>query len=614
MLPSFQTKEVTIKDYLIVFKRRVWVILACFSIVTSIATIKTFQKIPLYEGAAKILIERQSPGYVQRGVYESTSFMDRDYIQSQINIFYSRPLAREVIKRLRAQGDVTFSDAEGAERGFIGGINVYLVPGTQILSVGYRSRDPIKAAKYANELTQGFIQFDIDRRSRDTKSASGQINIQLEEARKKLEAAEKALFDFLQVNKIVAAPDLQRKENNLNRLREEKLKIEVEIAQLAQRYKAKHPKMVTLMTRLDMINQTTEEENKAMLDLNDKVLQYTLLKRDVDTNKNKFDQLQNESSRAGVVKEIVTSNVRIVDLAEVPGAPFTPNRKRDVTTGAMFGLVLGFGLALLLEYIDSTVKTADDVEAYVRLPFLGYIPSAKNDTKNTKEVDLISHHSPRSRIAEAFRSIRTSVIFSTPEDRPLKTLLITSTAPQEGKSTISINLGVVFATANEKTVVIETDMRRPRIGNTFSLDKSRGLSSYLAGASDLDGVIHETVIPNLFIIPSGPKPPNPAELLISTKTRHLLEELKLRFDRIIIDSPPIMTVTDTMILANIVDGVVAVIKGGFLNIEHILKARQRLYEAKSRIIGVILNNVNVKKEDSYYYYHYYYTEDKEKPA
>jgi capsular exopolysaccharide synthesis family protein len=170
-------------------------------------------------------------------------------------------------------------------------------------------------------------------------------------------------------------------------------------------------------------------------------------------------------------------------------------------------------------------------------------------------------------------------------------------------------LGIIFANANEKTILVEADMRRNRMAQSLGLENEDGLSSYLAGTASLDQVIQKTSVPNFSVIVSGPRPPNPTELLTSAKTKDLLAGLKSRFDRVILDSPPVLTVADAVILANVVDGVIEVIQAGFLNIDIILKGRQRLFEAKAKVIGVILNKVNVKSEDAYYYYHYYYTED-----
>ena len=613
MLPSAQLREVTIRDYLVVLKRRGIVILACFLVIASWSAFKSFKKIRLYRTAAKILVEKFSPNvtYIQQ-VY-SPVFGDRDYMQSQINILTSRTLARKAVDKLAAGGDNTFSNAPDPEGAFLGGVSVSIIQGTQIISVGYISADPVKAAKYANVLADTFIQYDIEKKKAFTKSASGWLDTQLTEIKEKLQKSELALNQYLQKNEIVSVPNIEQKSQAIiEGLKQQKVTIENEISELSKRYKPKHPKIMTLNSRLDAVNKSINDETQKFLVLNEKMIEYNLLKREVDSNQYLYNSLLVRTKETEVSKQLENTLLQIIDVANIPVAPFSPNRKRDVGVGILLGLAVGVAIAFVLEYMDSTVKTAEDVEMYVRLPFLGYIPSSKQEAKVGKDVDLASHKVPHSRIAEAYRSIRASIIFSSPEDRPLKTILITSASPQEGKSTVSINLATVFANSNEKVLLVEADMRKPRVSDSFGLPNKEGLSSFLTGVSTLETAMQATSVPNLSLMPSGPKPPNPAELLTSSKTRTLLEELRKRYDRIIIDSPPVITVTDTAILANIVDGVIDVVRANFLNIELILRGRQRLYEAKSKIIGVILNNVNVKKEDSYYYYHYYYADDKDK--
>jgi len=614
MLPSSQIRDVTIKDYLVILRRRFWIILVCVILTTTDATMKTLKKVPLYRTSARILIEKTMPDVVPiQQVYSSSTWIDKEYIQTQINILTSRSLAKKVVESLIATGDTNFVGMQAPEGAFLGGVSVNTVGGTQLIDVGYVSTEPIKAAKFANALAEVYIQQDVERRTDASRYATGWLQIQLTELKKKLQDSEENLNDYLQKNEIVTVPDIERKTQSiLEGLRGEKVGIENEIIELLKRYKSKHPKMIALNTKLEAINRSIDDETKKLLELNAKAMQYNALKREVDSTKSLYESLLRRIKETEVSKQLETTNIRIIDLALVPGGPFTPDRKRDVSRGVMLGLFLGVVLAFLLEYLDSTVKTAEDIETYVRLPFLGYVPSAMREAKMTKDIDLICHNMPRSRIAEAYRSIRTSIIFSSPEGKPLKTILITGASPQEGKTTVAINLGIVFANANEKTLILEADMHKSRISNSFDIDNKSGLSSFLAGASSLDISIKPTLVPNLFVMPSGPNPPNPAELLTSNKNRQLLEELKARFDRIIIDSPPVLTVADTAILANIVDGTIDVIRAGFLNIDVILKGRQRLNETKTKIIGVILNNVNVKREDTYYYYHYYYSEEKGK--
>ncbi len=615
MLPSSQLRDITVKDYLVIVKRRFWIILICLAIATTNATMKTLKKVALYQTSARILIERTMPDVAPIHQVYAPDWVDREYIQSQINILTSRSLAKKVVESLIAAGDNNFAGMNEPEGAFLGGVRVNIVSGTQLVDIGYVSTDPIKAAKFANALTEGYIKEDIGRRTDASKYAGGWLAIQLTELKKKLLDSETNLNNYIQKNEIISLADVEKQTQSiLEGLKGEKVRIENEIIELSKRYKSKHPKMLNANTRQEAVNKSIDEETRKLLELNTKTIQYNALKREVESDKSLYESLLGRIKETEVSKQLETTNIRIIDLAQVPGGPFSPNRKQDVSKGITLGFFLGVVLAFILEYLDSTVKTAEDIEAYVKLPFLGYVPSARREAKTVKDIDLLSHKMPNSRIAEAYRSIRSSIIFSSPEDKPLKTVLITSASPQEGKSTVTINLGAIFAHANEKVLILEADMRRCRIGSSLDVDNKDGLSSFLAGAATLDMVIKHTPIPNLFLMPAGPRPPNPAELLSSAKSRQLLGELKTRFDRIIIDAPPVLTVTDAAILANMVDGVIYVIRAGFRNIEAILNCRQRLNEAKARIIGVILNSVNIKKEDSYYYYHYYYAQEKEKKA
>lgn len=614
MLPSSQLREVTIKDYLVILKRRSWIILIAFCFFTIRATMDTMKKVPKFHAKAKILIEPRLPEIAPlHQVYGRNGWDRGESIKNQLSILTSRTLAKKVVEHLIEGQDNTFSGRKEPERAFLSGVTVEMIPGTQLVDVGYISRNPVQAAKFANALVNVYIQQEIKKRTEASKYATGWLEAQLGELRKKLEASEIALNEFMQREEAFFMPNVERKTHGvLEDLKQQQISIENEIIELSRRYKSKHPRMISLQTRLQAVRDSMDEETKKLIELNTKMIEYNVLQREVDSNKNLYNSLLRRTKETEVSKELETTNVSIVDLADVPKGPFTPNRKRDISAGVTMGLLLGVVFAFILEYLDSTVKTAEDIEMYVRLPFLGYVPSARREAKSEQEIDLIAHKSPRSRITEAYRSVRTSIIFSSPEDRPLKTILVTSTSPQEGKTTMSINLATVFAHANERTVIVEGDLRKPRIARSFGMENNVGVSTYLTGNKELDQVIRSSFIPNLFIISSGPKPPNPSELLISPKTNLFLEQLQKKFDRVIIDSPPTFSVADSVILANKVDGVMVVIRAGFLNIDIILRGRQRLSEAKARILGVVLNNVDVRKEDSYYYYHYYYSEEKEK--
>jgi len=609
MLPSSELKEVTLKDYLIILRRRSWIIIACFVIVTTWATLSTFNKIPLYRATSQILIESKTPTVV---AIEPVYGIPQD-VATEVGILISRSLAKSVVNSLIAGGDKTFAGIKEPELVFLRNTKVEPIKNTKLVNISYISPDPLKAAKFANTLTEVYMRQDTEKRTRITREASEFLEKQVTEVKKKLADSETSLNEYAKKFNIVSIPDVEKKTTTiLESLKADKVSIEKEIAELSKRYKSKHPKMIAANTRLESVNKGIEDETKKLLEITDKMNQYNILKRDLDSNKVLYDSLLARTKETEVSRELEATNIRVVDVAVIPEKPFSPNQQRDITMGVVLGLFLGLGLAFFIEYLDSTVKNADDVELYVKLPFLGYVPTAKQEVKVKSDIDLIVYKVPQSRVSESFRSIRTSIMFSAPEDRPLKTILVTSAAPQEGKTIVALNLGIIFARANEKVLLIDADMRRSRMHNILGLDRKVGLSTYLTGSASLDAVIKQTFIPNLSFISSGPIPPNPAELLTSAKVRHFLEEMKTKYDRIILDSPPVTSVADTSILANMVDGVIDVIRAGFLNIDIILRGRQRLIEAKSRIIGAILNNVNIKREDTYYYYHYYYAEEKKK--
>ncbi len=300
------------------------------------------------------------------------------------------------------------------------------------------------------------------------------------------------------------------------------------------------------------------------------------------------------------------------------------------------GLIGGVALALLREYLDNTVKNPDDVETLSRLPSLAVVPAFSNsdgDHRNRlqkllhgsgngiqERVALLSHSQPHSQVSEAFRALRTSLLLSQ-ADRPPQVILVTSALPHEGKTTASVNIGVTLAQLGDQTLLIDGDLRKPGISRALHMadSKSAGLSSYLAGVSSLDLVtVPHPAISNLHAIPTGPIPPNSADLLSSYRLAEMICELRKRYKFIVIDSPPIMAATDAVILSALADGVLLVVRSGETPKEAFTRTRDLLYSVKSRVLGVVLNAVDASSPDYYYSYRYYphtygaYGGDKEK--
>jgi capsular exopolysaccharide synthesis family protein len=317
-----------------------------------------------------------------------------------------------------------------------------------------------------------------------------------------------------------------------------------------------------------------------------------------------------------------SSNIRVVDPATIPFTPIRPAKTRNIALSFLVGLVGGIGLALLREYLDNTVKTPDDIENLVRLPSLAVVPAFVDETPGAprrkllggasvngheKRVELVAQHLPKSQMSEAFRVLRTALLLSQAEHPP-QVILVTSALPREGKTTAAANLAVTLAQLGDRTLLIDADLRKPGVGRLLNLTdgKYAGLSSYLAGVSSLELVtVPHPAIANLVAIPTGPLPPNPADLLTSHKLADALQQLRGQFKFIVIDSPPIMAATDAVIVSVQADGVLLVVRSGETPKEAFTRARDLLVSVKCRLLGVVLNAVDSNAPDYYYSYRYY---------
>ncbi|HCJ65805.1 MAG TPA: hypothetical protein DHV62_00385, partial [Elusimicrobia bacterium] len=436
---------------------------------------------------------------------------------------------------------------------------------------------------------------------------------QLETQKEKLEKSELDLQKYLEENRITDLPKIEERGRLIDTLRQEEARMETQLAELSKRYKEKHPKMIRLIAELDSVKQKIQEETERTLKLNEIAIRYSFLKREVENNRELYNALLKRTKETGISEELTTTNIRVVDAAEVPDKPVKPKKRTNLLLGTFLGLFGGIFLSFFLEFIEDTVKTAEDIKEYLQAPFLGTLPSAKRETKTIQQIDLISHFKPKSMIAESYRVIRTE-IFRNSQNEVTRTLLVTSTLPKEGKTTVATNLAIVLAQGGERVLLVEADTRRPRLKRTFNFDSPPGLCDYLTGKVQIDSIIQPTEIPNLKVIISGHTPDYPAELLNSAKMKEFLGIVKQKFERVIIDTPPILSVADSLILADNVDATIQIVKTDAVKKSSCLFAKQKLVSAEGKYVGAILNNIDLNRERYYYYYHYYrhYGEDKER--
>jgi capsular exopolysaccharide synthesis family protein len=604
MLPNPELREVNIKDYIRIVSKHILIILSVVIIISTIVTIKVFIEKPAYRSTVSILIEKNQLKVTKfEDVYREG--VDTQYYQTQYKILASRMVAEKVYEDLKLSKDPNFRDLKDPVAAVQDSIKVEPIRNSNVVLVHAEDRDALRAAAIVNSVAKVYIQQDIDNRNRAVKEATGWLESQLDGIKRKMQDSEEALNKYIKDNKIVAIPDIDKKsEGVLDNLKSEKSKLETELANAGKRYKSKHPKMISLNAKLEQIDARIKEETENFLKLNEKMVQYNFLKKDVDSNQQLYTSILTRAKEIGVTEKIEASSIRIIDAAKPSSAPFKPNKGKSIAISLIFSLFFGFSLVFFIEYLDSSMRTAEDVSSYLELPFLGYIPSiSTKEAKDESGKTFVCYQKATNSITESFRALRTSILFSSPEDRPLHSILITSTVPAEGKSFIATNLASIFSQLNEKVILIDVDMRRPKLYKLFSIDQKPGLSEFLIGSASLETIIRPTAFNNVSIITSGAIPPNPSELLSSGKISSLLKGLHSKFERIIIDSPPVLNVADTPLLANNVDGVILVVKGASTRLEGIVGAKKRILEAKGKIVGVIINNIAPEKEDSYYYYY-----------
>lgn len=376
------------------------------------------------------------------------------------------------------------------------------------------------------------------------------------------------------------------------------------------------------LDRENALRAAFNQQRGETLTQNEAAINYRIIQQEIDTNKELLDGLLQRSKENDVVRAGTSNNIYIVDYALTPDSPVGPQRMRDVVMAALLSLGAGFGLAIFLEFMNDSIRSTEDVERWLHLPPIGVIPGAGGlakgrflsnkmalqRTNGSNSSELLINSGSRSALAEAYRHLRTSVLLSTAGHAP-KTLLVTSSVPSEGKTTTAVNTAYSLAQSGGSVLIIDADMRRPRLHSIFGLENRNGLSSILSSAqseAEMLSLIVKDEESGLNLLTSGAIPPNPAELIGSEQMRRLLKAVESAFTYVVIDSPPVGSFTDGVLASTLVDGVLLVVHSGRASRQVVRRARQVLQDVGAKIFGVVLNNVNIREESYYYYYHSYY--------
>ncbi|MBU1911929.1 MAG: polysaccharide biosynthesis tyrosine autokinase [Candidatus Omnitrophica bacterium] len=452
------------------------------------------------------------------------------------------------------------------------------------------------------------------------------------------EIAYKSLTDVKGELKLENLPNQLADNEIFTSLKKEYMSQQALLVEYEKVYKNKHPKMIKLLENISYIESrikneigaiktdveseyekakeeeanlknTLNDKKKESLELERRIIGYNALKRELETNERMLDIVLNRLKETSISNQMQTNNVRVQDLAEIPKKPIRPKKQLNIMFSIILGMVGGIGLALFREYMDITIKDSNDIETLIQLPVLGAVPKIRQDGKNIKnkiDVDRVVEKDSLCLASESYRSIRTNLLFSLNNTgSSAKSMVITSSVPREGKTISAINLAIMMSNSGERVLLVDADMRRPRVHTVFNMDNHRGFSNYLAGETDFDKIIRNSGIDNLSIITTGNISHKPAELISSKNTRLFLEKASASFSKIIFDAPPIALVTDAAVLAALTDGVVLIAEANRTTKGLLNNSKELLHKAGANIIGVVLNNISLTR-NGYYYPQYYY--------
>lgn len=540
--------DIYLVDYLNIVKRYKKLIAVFFFVTVTVVTIGSFLMRPVYRATVTLLVDLESPNVlttsdsVAMGTINYYAY--KEYLQSQKEIITSRSIAKEVFNEFGLDQNKEYRNSGDPIKKFLNNVNVEAIRDTRLLNLYIDNKDPKLAAEIANRWAAIYVARNLA---------------------------------YITKSEII----------NLHK--NEYLKLQTKLSEYSKVYKDKHPKMIRLKEEIaqmaDMIKEEQEKAAGAMLSSSG---------RELDASSSMLSGLK-------------ANNITIQDPAEPPRAPIKPKKRINILIAMFVGLFGGLGLAFFFEYLDDTVKDLEDMERFVKWPFLGFVPDIDSTGKATEiEKDLFVHTMPRDPISESYRTVRTSVFFSSTEEHPLKSIAFSSPGPQEGKTTTLCNLAITIAQNRHRVLIVDADMRKPRLHNVFKKNNEAGLSNFLANQAEFEGLVQTTEIDNIYLISGGPHPPNPSELLSSNKIKEFIEKAKEKFDFVLFDTPPIAVVTDAVIISKAVDGTIMVLQSGRTSRRILPRIHQILKEAQARVVGALLNKVVLAHSGSYHYYGYYY--------
>lgn len=650
--PAAQQEDtLDLRHYWRVLMRFKWGIIGLTIAITLAAVFLVSAMKPVYKASATLMIEqKQGKTLTSLDDVYGADVTGKEYLQTQFEVLKSRELAAKVVQELNiAQHPdyVIVTDAlpnegekswwhmidwqqylpVGHEKNpipteeeqfnklvddFMTHVSIEPIRQTQLVKITFESYDRKLTALVANTMAKAYINSQMEAKVTLTQNAAEWLTTRLGALKANVETSEKKLQDYREQNNLVESGTktsvLGLSGEQLTQISQRVVQAQFKVAEISQRYGEKHPAFVQAKLELNEAQKALAEVKEASIELSRKEFKFQELQREVQTNRNLYDTFFTRIKQANDSLELETANARVIDPAVTPSLPFKPKKNLLIVLATVLSLFFGAVLAFLLDYLDSTFKGVEDVEDKLGLSVLGMVPVVKQKKKEQSAVLFLDDK--QKSYAEAMRTVRTSVVLSG-IDKPHKTILLTSSVPSEGKSTSAINLAVALGQM-ERVLLIDADMRKPTVAKVLNLPPNTpGLSNLVANTADKEDCILHMEDANIDVLTAGLIPPNPSELLSSQKFADLLRKFTEEYDRVIIDSPPTLLVSDALLISKVVDAVVYVIRADITSHNTARTGVNRLSAVKAPVIGVILNKVNMKKAAQYYgaysaYYAYGY--------
>ena len=638
--------ELNLRDYVRIFRKRRLIIIITFILVSVLSAFYLSKHEETYKASSTIKIEERKT--IAGLLTEWIVYNPADVLESESKFITSFPVMTNVAVSLGRAPKEWFNHPENIDSNEInpehveelsrivsqlqGQLETERVANTNMIKIIATSGNPKEAMDLANSVAQVYLAANLKEKNKQATQERQFIEDQLKKIEDKLRALEEKIKQYGQgSDQIKISEPIEQK----------LIELQFKLAELLQKYTEKHPQVIQLKEQVKVMEAQVHG-------LSDQQLEYSRLTREAEVNKKLYSTLKEKLEEARISEAQKVSAVSIVNPAVLPTGPITGDNSLKIVMGAFLGLILGVALAFIFETLDTSIGTIEDVENVIKLPVLGVVPPIESefnaqrgfverikDRFNPKEktdaeerfVHLFSHYQPQSPITEAYRNIHTNLKLSPNK----KTILITSSGPREGKSSVACNLAIVMAQIGLKTVLVSADLRRPILAKVFGIKREPGLNELIMGTVGLDSALNNITdillgeigleeirktpgIENIWILPTGHLPPNPVEILESKVLMEVIEKLKSRFDVVIFDAPPVLPVTDSSLLAPKMDCVVLVYEIGRTSREGLMRAKVQLESAGAKIAGVVLNHTQTQTEDispyPYYHKYKYYGKDK----